>query len=100
LALIWLLAIMSAPIKYTMIGVDVAKLKLDIAIDDNKVLTIGNNEKGLKELLKTIPDSGQACFVMEATGGYERKLVRCRDAGGRATQEQLPVPFIQPRTDC
>ena len=66
---------MSDPIKYTMIGVDVAKLKLDIAIDDNKVLTIDNNEEGFKKLLKIIPDSDQACFVMEATGGYERKLV-------------------------
>jgi hypothetical protein len=32
---------MSDPInKYTMIGVDVAKLTLDIAIDDNKVLLL------------------------------------------------------------
>ncbi len=31
-----------------MIGVDVAKLKLDIAIDDNKVVTIDNHEDGFK----------------------------------------------------
>jgi len=39
---------MSVPVKYTMIGVDVAKLKLDIAIDDNKVVTIDNHEDGFK----------------------------------------------------
>lgn len=67
---------MSDPInKYTMIGVDVAKLTLDIAIDDNKVLPIDNNGESFKKLLKMIPDIDQACFVMEATGGYERKLV-------------------------
>jgi transposase len=58
-----------------MIGVDVAKLTLDIAVEDNKVLTIDNNEGGFKKLLKIIPDIDQACFVMEATGGYERKPV-------------------------
>jgi len=66
---------MSDPIKYTMIGVDVAKLKLDVAIGDDKVLTLDNNEDDFKKLLKIIPDSAPACFVMEATGGYERKLV-------------------------
>lgn len=61
--------------KFTMIGVDVAKLKLDIAIDDKTVLTIDNQEESFKKLLKNIPNINQVCFVMEATGGYERKLV-------------------------
>jgi transposase len=68
--------IMSDPINnYTMIGVDVAKLKLDIAIDDKTVLTIDNQEESFKKLLKNIPNIHQVCFVMEATGGYERKRV-------------------------
>ena len=61
--------------KFQMMGVDVAKLKLDIAIDDKTVLTIDNQEENFKKLLKTLPDTGQICFVIEATGGYERKLV-------------------------
>jgi transposase len=39
------------------------------------VLTIDNKEERFKELLKIIPAIDQVCFVMEATGGYERKLV-------------------------
>jgi transposase len=77
--------IMSDPINnYTMIGVDVAKLKLDIAIDDKKVLTIDNKEESFKKLLKIIPDIDQVCFVMEATGGYERKLVSFLQSEGIA----------------
>jgi len=76
---------MSDPInKYTMIGVDVAKLKLDIAIDDKKVLTIDNKEESFRKLLKIIPDIDQVCFVMEATGGYERKLVSFLQSKGIA----------------
>lgn len=66
----------SSPIKkLQMIGVDVAKHKLDISIDDNTVLIIDNHEENFKALLKIIPDTSRVCFVMEATGGYERKLV-------------------------
>jgi len=76
---------MSDPInKYTMIGVDIAKLKLDIAIDDKKVLTIDNKEESFRKLLKIIPDIDQVCFVMEATGGYERKLVSFLQSKGIA----------------
>lgn len=76
---------MSDPINnYTMIGVDVAKLKLDIAIDDKTVLTLDNHEESFKKLLKSIPNIDQVCFVMEATGGYERKLVSFLQAKGIA----------------
>lgn len=76
---------MSDPINnYAMIGVDVAKLKLDIAIDDKTVLTIDNHEESFKKLLKSIPNIDQVCFVMEATGGYERKLVSFLQAKGVA----------------
>jgi hypothetical protein len=41
----------SAPIKkLQMIGVDVAKHKLDVSIDNNTVLTIDNNEESFKKL--------------------------------------------------
>jgi len=76
---------MSDPINnYAMIGVDVAKLKLDIAIDDKTILTIDNHEESFKKLLKSIPNIDQVCFVMEATGGYERKLVSFLQAKGVA----------------
>jgi transposase len=65
---------MTNPIKLKMIGVDVAKLKLDISMPDNQAVVIDNNEAGFKQLLKTIPPIQTVCFVMEATGGYEKGL--------------------------
>jgi transposase len=61
-------------IKFKMIGVDVAKLKLDIAFDDKHIITIDNQKDSFKQLLKLIADATQVCFVMEATGGYEKPL--------------------------
>ena len=58
--------------KINMVGVDVAKAKLDIAFDNQKVITIGNNEAAFKKLLKILPETDSLCFVMEATGGYEK----------------------------
>lgn len=58
-----------------MIGVDVSKLKLDIALDDRQAITIDNNENGFKALLKRLPTLAQAHFVMESTGGYELAFV-------------------------
>lgn len=70
--------------KFHLVGVDVAKLKLDIAIDDKTVLTIDNQEESFKKLLKNFPDMGQVCFVMEATGGYEKKLASFLQTKGLA----------------
>ncbi len=58
-----------------MIGVDVAKHKLDIAIDEKTVQTIDNEEESFKKLIRTLSDIKSICFVMEATGGYEKKRV-------------------------
>jgi transposase len=58
-----------------MIGVDVSKLKLDIALDDRQVIGIDNSESSFKALLKRLPVLTQAHFVMESTGGYERAFV-------------------------
>lgn len=57
-----------------MIGIDVAKNKLDIALDDARTITVSNDEKGFNALLKAVENPCQTCFVMEATGGYEQPL--------------------------
>jgi hypothetical protein len=61
--------------KYTMIGVDVAKLKLDVAINERHLLTVGNLEDGFKQILAQIARPKSVCFVLEATGGYEKPFV-------------------------
>ncbi|MCK9394896.1 MAG: IS110 family transposase [Methylobacter sp.] len=90
---------MSAPIeiqsapekKLQMIGVDVAKQKLDVSVDDTTTLTIDNDEESFKKLLKAIPDRGPACVVIEATGGYERKLVAFLQA------REIAVAVVNPK---
>jgi transposase len=74
-----------------MIGVDVAKQKLDVSVDDNTALTIDNDEESFKNLLKVIFDSGPVCVVMEATGGYERKLVAFLQA------REIAVAVVNPK---
>lgn len=66
----------NTPKHYKMIGVDVAKLKLDISVNNEHSLTIDNLENSFNPLIKQISEIDQVCFVMEATGGYEKKLVR------------------------
>jgi transposase len=84
--------IQSAPLKkLQMIGVDVAKQKLDVSVDDNTRLTLDNHEASFKKLLKALPDGGPICVVMEATGGYERKLVAFLQA------REIAVAVVNPK---
>jgi transposase len=63
--------------RFNKIGVDVSKKKLDIALDDKTVLTIDNDESAFSSLLETLNyPLDDVHFVMEATGGYERKFAR------------------------
>lgn len=61
--------------KFKMIGVDVSKLKLDIALDAQTLLTVDNLEVGFKQVLKRVADLQSVCFVLESTGGYEKRFV-------------------------
>lgn len=65
---------MNKPVEYFMIGVDVAKLKMDVALSDKQTITVTNDPEGFNQLLKAISIHDSVCFVMEATGGYERAL--------------------------
>ncbi|HIO13171.1 MAG TPA: hypothetical protein EYN13_06430 [Methylococcales bacterium] len=60
-------------IKYKMVGVDVSKLKLNITCNQKRHLTIDNQESKFSKLIQSVADLNNVCFVMEATGGYERK---------------------------
>lgn len=56
------------------VGVDVSKAKLDIALP-NETLTIENNTKAIQQLVDRIK-ADSVIVVMEATGGYESQLVQ------------------------
>jgi len=54
-------------------GIDVSKYKLDVKISNNNdLLQVANNEIGLKELIKQLPNKKNSLIVLEASGGYEQ----------------------------
>ncbi|MEO2036298.1 MAG: transposase [Planctomycetaceae bacterium] len=60
----------------SVIGIDVAKKKLDVA--DWPVSfaeQFGNEDVGHKKLIKKLPKAGSCLIVVEATGGYEKGIV-------------------------
>ena len=58
------------------IGVDIAKQKIDVSFNDQKVASFENNLAGFKLLLKEIENKPQTRVAMEATGGYEKPLAQ------------------------
>lgn len=74
-----------------LVGIDVAKDKLDVArSDDARVVTISNTGEGIAELLGLLRTLKPTLVVIEATGGYERPAL---DA---MLDADLPVALAQP----
>lgn len=74
-----------------LLGIDVAKDKLDVArSDDDRVVTIPNTGEGIADLLALLRTLGPTLVVIEATGGYERPAL---DA---MLDADLPVALAQP----
>jgi len=60
----------------SVVGIDVAKDSWDMMIlPEEKGGTFASDAKGLRQLLRQLPEAGTCLIVIEATGGYERKLV-------------------------
>lgn len=73
-------------------GVDVASDKLDLGCHgQTKVLTFENSAEGLEQLVCSVRKHITALIVVEATGGYEARLVVALAEAG------LPVALINPR---
>lgn len=54
------------------VGIDVGKAQVDVArSDSDEVWTLGNDEKGLQELVRRLKAIDPELVVMEATGGFE-----------------------------
>jgi transposase len=74
------------------VGIDVAKLHLDVAgLDGSKTCRIANSAKGMAELIARLVLLDQPLIIMEATGGYERL---CADMLAEAG---FAVAVINPR---
>lgn len=78
--------------EYTsIIGVDVAKDKLDITLN-GKVITIKNQKKEIqKKFLDKHSNPQSTLVVVEATGGYESTLVHVLQ------EKNVPVAVVNPR---
>jgi transposase len=74
------------------VGIDVAKAKFDVLIDNaKKPFTVLNTPGGRSKLIKRIAGLPLASIVVESSGGYERSLLfDLLDA-------KLPVAHVNPR---
>jgi transposase len=60
----------------TFVGIDVSKRTLDVGIwPDKTSRTFDYEAKGLRQLLEFLPQPGTCLTTLEATGGYQRKVV-------------------------
>lgn len=58
------------------VGIDVSKNSLDVAfLPEGTPLKVDYSTKGLLELHRKLPPAGTCLIVVEATGGYQRRLV-------------------------
>jgi transposase len=74
------------------VGVDISKRTFDVHILKNsKDLHFDYNDEQIKEFLKILTQVKPELIVMEATGGYERKLASQLQAAG------WPVAIVNPR---
>lgn len=74
------------------IGIDVAKSDFVVAVEGTAgSRSYSNNDRGFRDLIKDLSQLKPERIVLEATGGYERRLVAA--LGGAA----LPVVVINPR---
>lgn len=76
----------------TFVGIDVSKDSLDVAfLPEGKPLQVDYDTKGLQNLGRALPSAGSCLIVVEATGGYQRRVVaELLDAGH-------PVAVVNPR---
>lgn len=58
------------------VGIDIAKHTLEVAVrPTDQQLSLAYDEAGLQQLLRTLPEPETCVVVVEATGGYQRRVV-------------------------
>ena len=58
------------------VGIDVAKHTLEVAVrPTSQRLSLDYDDAGLQQLLRTLPEPETCLIVLEATGGYQRRVV-------------------------
>lgn len=73
-------------------GIDVAKAHLDVGLyGTDQVRRFSNDGPGMGELIHWLGDQGVVRVGLEATGGYERKLMRALQEAGLAVIRHQPL---------
>lgn len=75
----------------SVVGIDVSKNTLDVAFGLESVERFPNQPKGHRELASKLAKRAVSRIVLEATGGYERGVLR------HLTQQRLPAIRVNPR---
>ena len=74
------------------VGIDVAKDSLDVCLlPTEHHFTVTNDGDGFTQLVNELPAAGTCLVVLEATGGYQRRVVAALVAAGHA------VAVVNPR---
>lgn len=74
------------------VGIDVSKARLDVAIrPGDETESVNHDGAGIESLVKRLREVGPILIVMEATGGYERKILRA------LASAELPAVAVNPR---
>jgi transposase len=78
--------------KQGVVGIDVSKIRLDVAFrPSGKQLVVSNSGRGIARLVNLLKRELPQCVVLEATGGYELKLLE------RLLAEELPTVVVNAR---
>lgn len=73
------------------VGIDIGKSMLDVCIFELDIyLQYANTPEGIRELLKKLSRYNLTRILVEATGGYERSLVKA------CAEKKLPIIIVQP----
>lgn len=77
---------------HTLVGIDVAKHSLDVYLaSEDRCFAVKNSTAGFRELLDKLPAAGSCLVVIEATGGYQSRVVGALVAAGQR------VAVVNPR---
>jgi len=73
------------------VGIDIGKQDVDVAISAQEVRRYRNDPQGISELVAALSASAPELVVMEATGGYQRRLLAALAVAG------VPSAAVNPR---
>jgi transposase len=83
------------------VGIDVSKDELDVAVvGEKQVWQVANTQERIAQLVKQMQDLQPELIVVEATGGYQRRVVEALFQAGRSVAVVNPARVRQFASAC